>query len=159
MDESPTMTSSPANGGDIEKQQIGLSTGTPEEHSTHHHHHHHGAHLRERLRHFLHPNGKKIHVAASPEEAISLKARLSQIHSDDDFEIYISGTPEHLDALRSAQNHHEDRRDQLRQEHPEMFERFSKVQDELDALAMELDRVTTVSGLRAGRAEQENSLT
>lgn len=137
------MTSSPAT-GDIEKQQIGLSTGAQEVHSTHHTHHH-GAHLRERLRHFLHPNGKKIHVAASPEEAVSLKARLEQIHSNEDFEIYISGTPEHLDALRSAQNHHEDRRDQLRQEHPEMFERFSKVHDELDALAMELDRVTTVS--------------
>ncbi|KAK4507404.1 hypothetical protein PRZ48_001139 [Zasmidium cellare] len=130
------MTSSPAT-GDIEKQQIGLSSSTPESH------HHHGAHLRERLRHFLHPNGKKIHVAASPEEAISLRQRLEQIHSNEDFDVYISGTPEHLEALRSAQTHHEDRRDELRSEHPEMFERFAKVHNELDALATELDRVTT----------------
>lgn len=132
------MTTSPA-AGDVEKQQAGLSS-TPDEHQ---HHHHHGAHLRERLRNFLHPNGKRIHVAGSPEEARSLRTRLEQIHSDDEFDIYISGTPEHLAALRSAQDHHEDRRDKLRQEHPEMFERFSNVHNELDSLAMELDRVTT----------------
>lgn len=144
------MTTSPAN-GDVEKQDIAL--GAKVEDESHHHfpnplhghhlHGHAGVHMRERLRHFLHPNGKRVHVAASPEEAVNLRQRLASIHSDDEFDIYVSGTPEHLDALREAQNHHEDARDKLRQEHPELFDRFEKVHSELDALALELDRVTS----------------
>lgn len=123
--------------GDIEKQEA--SPGPKAED----HHHHYGARVRERLRHFLHPNGKRIHIAISPEEAASLRRRLEQIHDHDEFDVYISGTPEHLEALRTAQSHHEDRRDQLRQQHQEVYERFADVHQNLDALANELDRVTT----------------
>ncbi|EME48450.1 hypothetical protein DOTSEDRAFT_161978 [Dothistroma septosporum NZE10] len=140
------MTTSPAV-GDVEKQDVALNKKTgsgPHPHvSNPLHGHHLKGHIRERLRHFLHPNGKRVHVAASPEEAATLRQRLAQIHSDDEFDIYISGTPEHLEALRAAQNHHEDARDKLRQEHPDFFDRFDKVHRELDSLALELDRVTT----------------
>ena len=130
---------------DLEKQQhINVeSTSSQALSSSAHLSHHHGARVRERLRHFLHPSGKRIHVAASPEEAESLKARLAQIHSHDEFDVYISGTSQHLDALRQAQDHHEDRREQLRNQHQEVYEKFSEVHAELDALANELDRVTT----------------
>jgi hypothetical protein len=57
--------------------------------------------------------------------------------------VYISGSPEHLEALREAQDHHENRRDELRMEHPDLFERFDHVHAELSALSAELDRVTT----------------
>lgn len=107
------------------------------------HVHHHGLHMRERLRHFLHPNGKRIHVAASPEEAANLRRRLGQIYTEDDFDIYITGSPEHLEALRTAQSHHEDRRERLRMENQAVFDRFADVHNELDALASELDRVTS----------------
>ncbi|CAK4028528.1 low temperature requirement A [Lecanosticta acicola] len=125
--------------GDIETQEMGLSVKPDDDH----HHHHYGARVRERLRSFLHPNGRTIHVAASPEEAASLRRRLEQIHSNEDFDVYISGTPEHLDALRTAQSHHENRREELRQQHREVYARFESVRHEIDALANELDRVTT----------------
>ena len=106
-------------------------------------HHSHLKAARERLRHFLHPSGKRIHVADSPQEAINLRRQLEQLHRGDEFDIYISGSPEHLEALRAAQNHHEDRRESLRVEHQEVYERFADVHAELDALSYELDRVTT----------------
>lgn len=134
------MASSPA-ADDIEKQDITLSD--KHSHVLSHHDHHNARRIRERLRHFLHPNGKRIHVAASPEEADSLRKRLNQIHPSDEFDVYISGTSEHLDALRAAQTHHEYRREQLRTEHQEVYDRFADVHAELDALANELERVTT----------------
>ena len=108
-----------------------------------HHQHPHVDRARERLRHFLHPSGKKIHVANSPSEAESLKRQLGEIHHEDDFDVFITGSPEHLDALRVAQDHHENRRDSLRVQHPELFEKFDEIHSQLDALSGELDRVTT----------------
>lgn len=71
----------------------------------------------QRLHHFLHPeSGKRIYVASSPEEAAK---------------------------LREAQAHHEDRREALRNEHAEVYDRFAHVHDELNALSLELDRVAT----------------
>ncbi|KAI5370915.1 putative Low temperature requirement A [Septoria linicola] len=134
------MTSTPMN-SDLEKHTVGIDTKSTEVSS--HHHHHNGSRIRERLRHFLHPNDKRIHVAASPEEADALKKRLAQVHEDSTFDVYISGTAEHLNALREAQMHHEDRREELRFQHREVFEKFADVHAELDALASELDRVTT----------------
>lgn len=124
------MTSTPAH-GDLEKQDLGFTStagGQAPQHP-------HLARVRERLRHFLHPNGKRIHVANSPEDAAHLRRRLAQIHSEDEFDVYISGSPEHLDALRLAQTHHEDRREQLRQQHSDVYDRFADVHNELDALA------------------------
>ena len=131
------MTSTPVNGADAEKN-VGLSF----EPAHHGHNHTHMHKARERLRHFLHPNGVKIHIANDPEEAAHLRRQLQQVHEDHEFDIYISGTPEHLDALRQAQAHHEDRREELRETHGEVYHRFAEVHDELDALAHELDRVT-----------------
>jgi low temperature requirement protein LtrA len=129
------MTSTPVN-GDPEKG-VGLVFEPG-----HHQHHPHVAKARERLRHFLHPNGMKIHIANDPEEAAHLRRQLQLIHEDHEFDIYISGTPEHLDALREAQSHHEDRAEELRTQHGEIYDRFAEVHEELDALAHELDRVT-----------------
>lgn len=51
----------------------------------------------------------------------------------------ISGSPEHLDALRRAHSHHESRREMLRQTHgEEVFDEFESVRAELDALGSEL---------------------
>ncbi|KXT10484.1 hypothetical protein AC579_8880 [Pseudocercospora musae] len=131
--------------GDLEKHNIAASGLKSDGHISRHvpGHQHHTARLRERLRHFLHPNGKRIHVAASPEEADQLKKRLGEIHQDHEFDVYISGTSEHLDALREAQSHHEDRRESLRMQHQEVYDRFADIHNELDALASELDRVTS----------------
>ena len=61
--------------------------------------HGHGHGQSRRLRQFLHPSGKKVHVANSPEEAATLKQRLEKIQSDEPFDIHIHGTPEHVNLL------------------------------------------------------------
>lgn len=138
--------------------------------------HHFRARGGERLRHFIHPNGRRIHVAASPEEAIHLRERLRQqsltttpspvsssdndnIAPDDtttvsstqptiptslseDYDVLITGSAEHVSALREAHTHHTSRRLALREKHGPVFDEFEAVRDELDHLAAEMDRVT-----------------
>ena len=104
---------------------------------------HLGHEAKLKARHFLHPDGKRIHVAHSPEEAVRLRSKLTRLHQEDEFDIYISGTPEHLEAIRKAQRHHEARRAELQTQHKDIYERFADVHAELDNLSNELDRVTT----------------
>lgn len=104
---------------------------------------HTGTRARDRLRHFLHPSGKRIHVANSPDEALRLRQQLSRLHNSEEFDVYVSGTPEHLAAVHAARVHHEARREDLRREHADVYERFADVHAELDALHAELERVTT----------------
>lgn len=109
-----------------------------------HHNHHYTQRARQRLHHFFHPeSGKRIHVASSPEEATKLRRQLEAQHEAHSCDVFISGSAEHLSALRSAQAHHEDRREALRTEHGEVYDSFAAVHDELNALAGELDRVAT----------------
>ena len=131
---------------DLEKQIIFADTGasTPtKKQRPGHPPRHFGHEAQKRIRHFLHPDGKRIHVAHSPEEALHLRSKLARLHQDDEFDVYISGTPEHLDAIRKAQQHHEARRAELHAEHKDIYERFADVHAELDNLSNELDRVTT----------------
>ncbi|KAF2721882.1 hypothetical protein K431DRAFT_65128 [Polychaeton citri CBS 116435] len=134
------------------EKQAGLTFTEPsEDHSSHHiwghgaGPHHHRSRARERMRHFLHPDGRSIHVASSPEEAASLRTRLEQEshHEDRPFDVHISGTTEHLQALRECHSHHEGRRQSLRQRHGEIYEQFASVQSELEQLQYELERVTS----------------
>lgn len=114
-----------------------------EDHSSGEPKHHYAARTRERVRHFLHPDGRRIHVASSPEEIAQLRKKLSNVHKEGDFDIYLSGTPEHLEALREAHSHHETRLSSFQQQHGEVYSQFASVHAELDALSNELDRVTT----------------
>lgn len=122
---------------DIEKS-IGLSvSGSPEK--PYHHAH---LHARERLRHFLHPNGTRIHVVDSPVEAENLRRRLPDITSSGEpLTVCISGSPEHISAVQESQTHHEARRTELQTQHGEVWDQFAKVTGELDALNRELGRV------------------
>ena len=130
------MTSTPVNSDPEKGAGLSYATDYPPHQS-------HVARARERLRHFVHPDGKKIHVANSPEEANHLRRQLQEIHEAHEFDVHISGTPEHLDALRKAQTHHEDRREEFRNQHGELYERFAEVHEQLDALSHELDHVTS----------------
>ena len=49
-----------------------------------------------RLRQLHKPDGKRIHIAASPEEHIRLTRTLPNIEPDDNFEIHIHGSAEHV---------------------------------------------------------------
>ncbi|KAF2733993.1 hypothetical protein EJ04DRAFT_467326 [Polyplosphaeria fusca] len=106
------------------------------------HHHPHLHHTGKRLRHILHPSGKKIHVAGSPDEAENIRRRLSAIEKEGDFDVVINGDPEHIEALRHTHAHHEDRHKKLKEEHPDLAEEFERVIRELDALSNELHHVS-----------------
>ncbi|KAI9834470.1 MAG: hypothetical protein M1826_002624 [Phylliscum demangeonii] len=100
-------------------------------------HPHHGG---RRLRHFLRPDGRRVHVAQSPEDERKLRLQLES--TNDDFDVYLHGSPEHLEALREVHGHHERRRDALRVTHGEAYDEFEKVRWELDALSTELHMIT-----------------
>ena len=103
------------------------------------HQHHHRA---RRLRNFLLPDGREVHIALSPEEAETLRQRLKAIRNDEGFDLVINGSPEHLDALRRAHSHHEQRRNALKAKHGEAYDEFENVRTELDALGSELHMLT-----------------
>jgi hypothetical protein len=50
----------------------------------------------KRLRQFLRPDGRKIHIAATPEEYDQLKRQLSETEADSDFDVFIHGSLEHV---------------------------------------------------------------
>lgn len=120
----------------------GISKSLPLDDNTTQHHH---FNARARLRHFLHPSGTRVHIADSPIEADKLHRQLSnnpnQLHQEP-FSVYISGSPEHLSAVRESQSHHQERQSQLRKTHGEVWDAFADVQGELDQLSRELGRVT-----------------
>ena len=49
-----------------------------------------------KLRQYLRPDGRTVHVAASPEEAETLKKKLSTQLNSEEFDLLIHGTPEHV---------------------------------------------------------------
>jgi len=71
----------------------GVTTPATTSHTQHGHHFHHTG---KRLRHFLRPNGKKVHIAGSPEEADILRKTLSQNEKEEDIDLVIHGSPEHV---------------------------------------------------------------
>jgi len=134
----------------------GATTPTPSAGSSGHH----LAHARSRLRHFLRPDGRKVHIALSPEEADKLRRTLS-ITEKAGFDIVIHGEEEHvrtsifrgfqywssnrryqINALRETQTHHEQARDELRLRYGRDFDEFERVVRELDKLNTELHMVT-----------------
>ncbi|ORY18017.1 bacterial low temperature requirement A protein-domain-containing protein [Clohesyomyces aquaticus] len=107
-----------------------------------HHHHPHVHHTGKRFRHFLRPDGRKVHIAGSPDEAEHLRKTLSTIDKDADFDLVIHGSPEHIEALRHTHAHHEDRHRQLKEEHGDLANEFERVIRELDALSEELHMIS-----------------
>jgi hypothetical protein len=103
-----------------------------------HGHHHRG----RRPRNFLLPDGREIHIALSPEEAESLRQRLTIVRKDEPFDLVINGSPEHLEALRNAHAYHESRRDTLKEKHGPAYDEFENVRAELDVLSTELHMLT-----------------
>ena len=104
---------------------------------------HASPHLPQRLRQYLHPSGRKIHIAPSPDAADTLRKQLSQDPSNDQFDVHIQGSPEHLDAIQQLRAHHEGRRDTLRRQHGPLYDQFEDVRRELDALAADLQATSS----------------
>ncbi|KAI9647287.1 hypothetical protein NHQ30_003670 [Ciborinia camelliae] len=116
-----------------------MSTAPTTLHGTSTHSHHYRGH---RLRNFMLPNGRKVHIAPSPEEAEGLRRRLSAIEKDQPFDLVINGSPEHIAALRTAHSHHENKRQVLKEKHGDAYDEFENVRSELDTLLSELHMLT-----------------
>ena len=71
-----------------------IPTATGESHHTYSHHN------GKRLRKLLKPDGRRIHVASSPEEHTRLQKTLSTTEPDERFDVYIHGSPEHVSPRR-----------------------------------------------------------
>ncbi|MAD86639.1 MAG: hypothetical protein CL912_27095 [Deltaproteobacteria bacterium] len=52
-----------------------------------------------RWRQFRHPSGRRIHIAATPEEHEKLKQELTKSEPDLEFDLCIRGSPEHVSLL------------------------------------------------------------
>lgn len=99
-------------------------------------------HTGQRLKHLIRPDGRRVHIAASPEEHARLHKSLGAIEPDDNFDVCIHGSPEHLATIREIHAHHEERRDQLREKHADVYEEFEKVHLQLETLSHELQHLT-----------------
>lgn len=141
----PTMTAAPSTISGIPSTPSQLQSSTP---------HPHNHHVRHRLKAFALPDGRKVHIASSPEEATSLRQQLTQSSlrsgdaptatpSESPFDLVISGSPEHVEALRQAHGHYTRRQEALRQKHgEELLDEFEDVRKELEALGSEIHNVT-----------------
>ena len=61
--------------------------------------HHHHLHTGKRLRKFLRPNGRRVHIAATPEEHVRLKNTLPNIEPDENFDLFLHGSDDHVRDL------------------------------------------------------------
>ncbi|KAL8953727.1 MAG: hypothetical protein Q9222_000409 [Ikaeria aurantiellina] len=99
-------------------------------------------HTGQRLKKLLRPDGRRIHVASTPEEHAHLQKALTAVEPDDNFDICLHGSPEHLAAVREIHNHHEERRGQLREKHANVYDEIENVHLQLEALSHELNSLT-----------------
>ncbi|MCJ1230263.1 hypothetical protein MMC12_006935 [Toensbergia leucococca] len=91
-----------------------------------------------RIKQYLRPNGRKVHICTTPEEIEKLKHQLAIQEGHEDFDLYLHGSPEHLDTIREIHAHHEGRRKDLRQNHSDLYDTFEHIHNELNALNAEL---------------------
>ncbi|KAL8699499.1 MAG: hypothetical protein Q9201_005972 [Fulgogasparrea decipioides] len=95
-------------------------------------------HTGQRLKHLLKPDGRRLHVVASPEEHARLHKSLSAVEPEGNFDVCLHGSPEHLATIREIHAHHEERRGQLRKKHASIYDEFEHVHRQLEALSNEL---------------------
>ncbi|RMZ86979.1 hypothetical protein DV736_g5790, partial [Chaetothyriales sp. CBS 134916] len=106
------------------------------------HAHHHGQRY---LTPIVHPKtGKVTHVVPTLEdiEEKSNKLRRLETEADNDYDIVLHGSPEHIDVVRDVHAHHEGQQNQLKDEHPDVFDKFEHLRNELDALNTEIHMLT-----------------
>ncbi|KAL8720036.1 MAG: hypothetical protein Q9225_003052 [Loekoesia sp. 1 TL-2023] len=99
-------------------------------------------HTGQRLKHLLRPDGRRIHIAASPEEHANLHKTLAAVEPEGKFDIFLHGSPEHVAAVREIHAHHEQRKGELREKHAGIYDEFENVHSQLDALSNELHLLT-----------------
>ena len=99
-------------------------------------------HVPRRLKYLLRPNGRRVHIAATPEEHVRLTRTLPNTEPDGDFDCYVHGSNEHLNAVREIHAYHEQRQKHLRTKHGSLYDEIENVKTELETLADELYHLT-----------------
>jgi hypothetical protein len=80
---------------------IGIDTPSSDAISQHAHHHPHlHGHSGKRLRQFLSPEGRRIQVAHSPDDAENIRKQSIAVNEKEDFDLVIHGSPEHVSPVR-----------------------------------------------------------
>lgn len=100
-------------------------------------------HLPHHLRELRFPSGRIVHVASSPEEHERMKKTVSNSPEGDNIDVCLHASDEHIAAIRDLHDHHATRQEQLRREHPEIYEEIEEILDHLAHLKTELHNVTT----------------
>jgi len=94
------------------------------------------------------PSGRLVHIASNPAEIPRLQRKLTSAlpeeggGGDQEFDIVVQGSAEHINALRETHSHHEQLRDELRRKYGNEFDTFEKVVKDLDHLQNELHQVS-----------------
>ncbi|KAI4131689.1 MAG: hypothetical protein LQ338_001090 [Usnochroma carphineum] len=99
-------------------------------------------HTGQRMKYLLRPDGRRIHIAATPEEHARLHKTLAAVEPEGKFDIYLHDSPEHVDAVREMHAHHEQRKGELREKHADVYDEFEHVHAQLGALQDELHLLT-----------------
>ncbi|KAL7963623.1 bacterial low temperature requirement A domain-containing protein [Trichoderma compactum] len=94
---------------------------------------------RRKPQELLLPNGKKI-IVTLPEDLEDIR-RQYQGDNDTQVEVVIHGSIEHSQYLRQSRDHHEERRQLLREQHRPAFEEWEDVQTQLSSVTAELERL------------------
>jgi hypothetical protein len=101
---------------------------------------------RRRPQELLLPNGKKV-IATLPEDLDDIRRKYSR-DGDVQVEVVIHGSVEHSHYLRQSRDHHEERRQLLREQHGPAFEEWEYTQNQLSSVTAELERLENqASGL------------
>lgn len=57
---------------------------------------HHDLHPAKRFKKLLRPDGRRVHIAATPDEHYRLQQDLPKIEPDGNFDCYLHGSAEHV---------------------------------------------------------------
>ncbi|KAM0257835.1 hypothetical protein ACHAQJ_004139 [Trichoderma viride] len=101
---------------------------------------------RRRPQELLLPNGKKI-IVTLLEDLEDVRRKYPR-DGDIQVEVVVHGSVEHSDYLRQSRDHHEERRQLLREQHGAAFEEWEDTQNQLSSVTAELERLENqASGL------------
>lgn len=101
---------------------------------------------RRRPQEFLLPGGKKV-IVTLPEDLEDIRRKYVR-DNDVQVEIVVHGSVEHNQYLRQSRDHHEERRQLLREKHGPAFEEWESIQNQLTSVTSELERLENqASGL------------
>lgn len=102
---------------------------------------------RRRPQEILLPDGKKI-IVTLPEDLEEVRRKYPRGSDDIQVEVVVHGSVEHSHYLRQSRDHHEERRQLLREQHGPAFEEWEEVQTQLSLVTAELERLENqASGL------------